>query len=231
MLLLLVELLIFTALVQGSSDCTPRQISDGTRCYYLSDQKDDFESAKEFCEDMGLELSTVTDDDNNNFILNSAHDKYYNFGAGIWIGYEKTPNGWKWVDGSACGYENWARCKKMWQYSDTLKSGIIYSTSNDTLKSRIIYSPPNDNNKDNNNNRKNHPKHLMTTTNQVPSTSSEGPKTSTKLPIFQKAHNVKYPNPRHFIGQVLIAMEMHSTPERLIMLHHKFCLAMDHRTP
>lgn len=48
-----------------------------------------------------------------NLVSDSAHDKYYNFGAGIWIGYEKTPNGWKWVDGSACGYENWARCKKM----------------------------------------------------------------------------------------------------------------------
>ncbi|PAV58771.1 hypothetical protein WR25_10834 [Diploscapter pachys] len=199
MLLLLFELLIFTALVQGSSDCTPRQISDGTRCYYLSDQKDDFESAKEFCEDMGLELSTVTDDDNNNFILNSAHDKYYNFGAGIWIGYEKTPNGWKWVDGSACGYENWARYEPAslnmptgasvrladgrWVATD--KETRNYFVCSNQLHSRSTTTPSKAESstlRPTTERITQTSKHLMTT-NRVPSTSSEGPKTSTKLPI------------------------------------------------
>ena len=36
-----------------------------------------------------------------------AHNKYYNWGNSLWIGYDRISNAWQWVDGSPKGYENW----------------------------------------------------------------------------------------------------------------------------
>lgn len=67
-----------------------------------------WEEAKKYCEKLGGHLVTISDEDEQDFIIKLLKKNKKNNKNCYWTGLYKKSNTWKWADGSKFKYTNWA---------------------------------------------------------------------------------------------------------------------------
>eukprot|EP00058_Branchiostoma_floridae_P018050 XP_002603539.1 hypothetical protein BRAFLDRAFT_79074 [Branchiostoma floridae] len=106
-------------------------------CYKLFKDKVSWSTANERCKELGANLASVTSADENNFITRFiANAPRGTWIPGVWFGLNRLDGKWKWADGSALSYTNWAKGEPgnnmPWT---TVHCGNVYSKSDDALAS------------------------------------------------------------------------------------------------
>ncbi|GMT11166.1 hypothetical protein PFISCL1PPCAC_2463, partial [Pristionchus fissidentatus] len=75
-------------------------------CYQIQSTTDAYELARDACQDGGSLLTTVHDEDKQNFLISFLSSKY-GPKKPFWIGYEYNGHDWEWIDDSTSPYSKW----------------------------------------------------------------------------------------------------------------------------
>ena len=113
--------------------------SENNHWYGIFDRKADWHSAKSFCEALGGYLTTLTSNDESDYVYHSLAKNYKSF----WIGAtdEISEGDWQWVNGENWVYTNWAEGQP-----DDWHNGQDYLVFNPVCPNQWDDNgPPNDN--------------------------------------------------------------------------------------